>query len=93
MAGKVSSGGRWGEVSTFVDGNDIERAGGCETGQKRKTLLRKAHRITWSDNTRSSSATVMLHLLPAEIIIQVFSHLPYRDLLACSLVSATRHLV
>lgn len=28
-----------------------------------------------------------MFLLPIEIIIQVFSHLGYRDLLSCSLVS------
>ena len=31
----------------------------------------------------------MLDLLPAEIIIQVFTHLGYRDLLACHLVSVS----
>lgn len=35
----------------------------------------------------------MLDFLPIEIIIQVFSYLGYRDLLTCSLVSPTRHLV
>jgi hypothetical protein len=38
---------------------------------------------------------MMLDLLPVEILIQVLSHLCYRDLLTCSLVSPHRphHLV
>lgn len=42
-----------------------------------------------------SLPTTMFDLLPVEILIQVLSHLGYRDLLACSLVSPhhPHHLV